>query len=94
MNRTGVVSAMVTVPAESTARTLAINTGAPAPAADPPEPPQQPPAKPKLNLLIVRYAAAVLKGQHYLAGSPERRRELPSICGAKVFRYEFSRRCG
>ena len=57
------MSAMVTVPAESTARTLAINTGAPVPVTDPPAPPQQAPAKPKLNLPTVRYAAAVLKGQ-------------------------------
>jgi hypothetical protein len=63
MNRTAVVSATVTIPAESAARALSINTGTPVPSTTPAAPTQQTQAKPNLNLRILRYAAAVLKGQ-------------------------------
>jgi hypothetical protein len=63
MSKTAVVSATVTIPAESDARALSINAGTPVPSTAPAAPSQQTPAKPNLNLPVLRYAAAVLKGQ-------------------------------
>jgi hypothetical protein len=63
MSKTALVSATVTIPAESAARTLSISTGTPVPATAPSAPSPQPVAKPNLSLQVIRYAAAVLKGQ-------------------------------
>ena len=65
MNKTTVVSATVTIPAESSARSLAI-TGTPLPSTAPSLPAQPAAAKgkpPEDSSRPVRYAAAVLKGQ-------------------------------
>ena len=63
MNRRAVMSVTATVPAESDVRSFAIVTGSPVPATAPAAPSQQTPAKPDLSLPVLRYAAAVLKGQ-------------------------------
>jgi hypothetical protein len=63
MSRRAIVSVTATVPAESDARSLAINTGTPVPATAPTAPSQQAPATPLPDLPVLRYAAAVLKGQ-------------------------------
>lgn len=68
MNKTTVVTATVSVPAESPARSLEFTTGTPVPATAPPAPAPQAVTKPGPTLQPIRYAAAVLKGQaHMLA---------------------------
>jgi hypothetical protein len=63
MSRTAVVSATVTIPAESDARALSIDAGTSVPSTAPAASSPQPPAEPNLNLPVLRYAAAVLNGQ-------------------------------
>jgi hypothetical protein len=63
MNKTTVVTATTTVPAESSLRSLEIVTGTPVPATTPSAPAQQAVTKPGPTLQPIRYAAAVLKGQ-------------------------------
>jgi hypothetical protein len=64
MNKTTVVTATVSVPAESSVRSLEFVTGTPVPATTTPSaPPQQTVTKPGPTLQPIRYAAAVLKGQ-------------------------------
>ena len=63
MNNTAVVSATMTIPAQSPARTLSIVTGTSGPATTSSAPTPQAVAKPNPTLQPIRYAAAVLKGQ-------------------------------
>ena len=69
MNKTTVVTATVSVPAESSLWSLEIVTGTPVPAAAPPVPAPQAVTKPSPILQPVRYAAAVLKGQPHMLES-------------------------
>jgi len=62
MNKTAVVTATMTVPAGSPARSLSI-TGTPIPSTAPSAPPQQAVAKANPSPQVIRYAAAVLTGQ-------------------------------
>ncbi len=71
MNKTGIITATGTVPAESPARGLEIVAGAPVPATTPSAPAPQAGAKPNPTRTPqpIRYAAAVLKGQPYMLES-------------------------
>jgi hypothetical protein len=69
MNKKTVVTATVTVPAESPLRGLTFATGTPVPAAAPSAPAQQAVKKPGPTLQPIRYAAAVLEGQDWMLES-------------------------
>src|ERR1700730_6557291 len=69
MNKTTVVTATVTVPAESSLRSLEIVTAMPVPATTPSAPARQAVTKPGPTLQPIRYAAAVLKGQPHMLES-------------------------
>jgi hypothetical protein len=69
MNKTTVVTATVTVPAESSLRRLEFVTGTPVSATTPSPPAQYAVTKPGPILQPIRYAAAVLKGQTHMLES-------------------------
>lgn len=66
MNKTAVVSASVTIPAQSSARTLSITAGTPIPSTAPFAPAQKTATKANPSLRVRQYAAAVLKESHLL----------------------------
>src|ERR1035441_1860457 len=63
VSKTSIVSATVTIPARSPARSLSIAMGTPIPSTSPSEPAPLAVAKAGRTLPVLRYAAAVLKGQ-------------------------------
>ena len=63
MSRTAVLSVTATIPAESDARSLSIVFGAPTPTTEPSASPQQTAARVTPALQVIKYAAAVLRGQ-------------------------------
>jgi hypothetical protein len=69
MNKTAIVSATATIPAHSQARTLSINPGTPTTRTTPSPPARQAVTKPDPNARVIKYAAAVLKGQLHMMES-------------------------